>query len=127
MFVALADKFSPSDLKDTKTGVSVAKFLNRLLGMQLERQGILFDFFSTVFDAMMRDERSKKNVDDGISRIQGRRVRLKAAPRRLAIPNGVSGRYMCVGVCVCVCVCVCVSAFPPPTHSPYHTETTHAR
>ena len=72
-------------------GISVARFLNRMLGLRLVRQRVLFDYFSTVFDAMMRDERQKDNVDDGISQIQGRSVRLACPPRRMLLPSVAEG------------------------------------
>ncbi|GAQ77984.1 protein with Helicase_C domain [Klebsormidium nitens] len=44
----------------------VDKFLNRLLGMALQDQEVLFNFFSDTFDAVVRQEKSKGQFDDGI-------------------------------------------------------------
>lgn len=50
---------------DQKMGRDIPRFLNRLLGMQLDDQKLLFDYFASTLDAVTR--RAKSQVWGGVS------------------------------------------------------------
>jgi hypothetical protein len=61
--------------------IKVAQFLNRMLGLKIEEQAALFDYFEATYQAL----------------------------RRTAKMNGEISVRTTSCVCVCVCACVCLT------------------
>jgi hypothetical protein len=55
---------------------TVKKFLNRLLGMKISDQELLFTYFGAVLDAVITDKKSKGEYDDGILTVKAQSVKI---------------------------------------------------
>jgi len=62
----------------------VAKFLNRLLGMNMKRQGLVFDLFVKTLDDEIRSAKSSGNYDLGIKTMKGQSVTFITKPQSFA-------------------------------------------
>ena len=70
----------------------VPKFLNRLLGMNMKRQGLVFAHFVKTLDAEIRSAKNSGTYDVGIKTLKGQSVTFNMKPqsfsfRGLAAPN----------------------------------------
>jgi len=70
----------------------VPKFLNRLLGMNMKRQGLVFDLFVKTLDAEIRSAKNSGTYDVGIKTLKGQSVTFNKKPqsfcfRGLTAPN----------------------------------------
>mmetsp|Transcript_4073 Transcript_4073/g.11994 ORF Transcript_4073/g.11994 Transcript_4073/m.11994 type:complete len:470 (+) Transcript_4073:213-1622(+) len=59
----------------------VARFLNRLLGMPLAQQNILFELFARYVAAEIEERRESGELDEGIRTLQGERVEVARSER----------------------------------------------
>eukprot|EP00873_Tetraselmis_striata_P036348 jgi/Tetstr1/456612/TSEL_043315.t1 len=57
--------------KKRKNNISVDRFLNRLLGLKIEEQGLLFDYFEATYKAMHTAERLKGGISAGLVTLKG--------------------------------------------------------
>ncbi len=78
--------------RKSRTPFGVAKFLNRLLGMNMKRQGLVFDLFVKTLDAEIRSAKSSGSYDLGIKTMKGQSVEFIQKPqsfvfRGLTAPN----------------------------------------
>jgi hypothetical protein len=55
-------------------GIKVAQFLNRLLGLPIEDQDLLFKFFSDTLDATITNLKSEGKYETGILSLQGNQI-----------------------------------------------------
>mmetsp|Transcript_14589 Transcript_14589/g.48908 ORF Transcript_14589/g.48908 Transcript_14589/m.48908 type:complete len:486 (-) Transcript_14589:108-1565(-) len=56
--------------------LGVGKFLNRLLGLRLAQQNLIFDFFAQLVDSVVRAARREGKYDEAIKELSGQRVRV---------------------------------------------------
>ena len=61
---------------DTEKKASVGVFLNRLLGLTLVRQNLIFDYFSKLVDHHVRVARREGKYDEAIAEVKGHRVEI---------------------------------------------------
>ena len=59
---------------DVNDKVDVRKFLNRILGLEVEKQNTLFNIFVNRLDAITRTARREGTYDTGVKELTGRRV-----------------------------------------------------
>lgn len=59
----------------------VAKFLNRLLGMNMKRQGLVFDLFVKTLDEEIRSAKNSGSYDLGIKTMKGQSVTFIQKPQ----------------------------------------------
>lgn len=59
----------------------VAKFLNRLLGMNMKRQGLVFDLFVKTLDDEIRSAKASGSYDLGIKTMKGQSVEFIGKPQ----------------------------------------------
>ena len=85
---ALAQVVQRIGLAD-EASVPVTKFFNRLLGATVEMQGILFGYFSAIFDADVAQARRTGTHDEGVSDIRGH-VTLEGEPTVVCKSLGLS-------------------------------------
>ena len=85
---ALAQVLQRIGLAD-EASVPVTKFFNRLLGATVEMQGILFGYFSAIFDADVAQARRTGTHDEGVSDIRGQ-VTLEGEPTVVCKSLGLS-------------------------------------
>ena len=64
------------DAPSRKGAPSVGRFLNRLLGLTLTRQGLLFDYFAAMTDLAVRQARREGKYDEAVMELRGRTVKL---------------------------------------------------
>ncbi|GFR48737.1 hypothetical protein Agub_g10695, partial [Astrephomene gubernaculifera] len=62
------------DRKDSNT--SVVKFLNRLLGLTLRDQDLLFKYFLSIMDSLIKQARSAGDYEEGILNLANSRVKV---------------------------------------------------
>ena len=67
----------------------IAKFLNRMLGLPINEQDLLFKFFSDMMDATTARLRSEGKLDTGIQTINGRSI--SVVDRRIITRDEASG------------------------------------
>mmetsp|Transcript_7268 Transcript_7268/g.11437 ORF Transcript_7268/g.11437 Transcript_7268/m.11437 type:complete len:1695 (-) Transcript_7268:113-5197(-) len=67
--------------RKSRTPFGVAKFLNRLLGMNMKRQGLVFDLFVKTLDAEIRSAKSSGSYDLGIKTMKGQSVTFIQKPQ----------------------------------------------
>jgi hypothetical protein len=77
---------------NSRSPFGVAKFLNRLLGMNLKRQNLVFDLFVKTLDAEIRSAKNSGTYDIGIKNTKGQSVTFITKPqsfsfRGLTAPN----------------------------------------
>jgi hypothetical protein len=65
----------------TRTPFGVAKFLNRLLGMNMKRQGLVFDYFVKTLDEEIRSAKSFGIYDVGIKTLKGQSLTFNKHPQ----------------------------------------------
>jgi hypothetical protein len=63
-----------------KGNPKVTQFLNRLLGLPVKEQHLLFQFYSSMYDAMVARAREHGKLDSGITSIQARSCVLRVPP-----------------------------------------------
>ncbi|KAG2500714.1 hypothetical protein HYH03_001479 [Edaphochlamys debaryana] len=56
----------------------VRKFLNRLLGLRVEEQGVLFSYYAAVLAAEITKARAEGKYSEGLADVAGSRIRLKS-------------------------------------------------
>ncbi|EFJ50138.1 hypothetical protein VOLCADRAFT_58526, partial [Volvox carteri f. nagariensis] len=62
-------------------GGDVRRFLNRLLGLRVEAQGLLFAYFVAVLGAEIHKARSEGRYSEGLADVAGTRIRLQVGSR----------------------------------------------
>lgn len=67
--------------KISKSSFGVPKFLNRLLGMNMKRQGLVFDYFMKTLDAEIQSAKTNGNYDVGIKTLKGQSIEFSTRPR----------------------------------------------
>jgi hypothetical protein len=80
------------------TGVKITQFLNRLLGLPIEEQDILFKFFSDTLDATISNLKSLGKYDNGIMSLQGQSISKKNEVVVLTDAAGASVKHVTVGL-----------------------------
>uniref|UniRef100_A0A162ABW0 PHD-type domain-containing protein n=1 Tax=Daucus carota subsp. sativus TaxID=79200 RepID=A0A162ABW0_DAUCS len=66
---------------DDKDIHNVARFLNRLLGLQPEMQNLLFEFFVSILDLFVQNARLEGQFDSGIADLKANTIKLKGLPK----------------------------------------------
>ncbi|KAH7622457.1 putative Protein FORGETTER 1 [Nannochloris sp. 'desiccata'] len=85
--------------RQKNTGVKVTQFLNRLLGLPIEEQDILFKFFSDTLDATITNLKALGKYDNGIMSLQGRSISKKNEVVVWNEPaSGASVKHVTVGL-----------------------------
>lgn len=67
---------------------SITKFLNRILGLEVDKQNMLFQYFSDTFDYLIEKDKKEGKYDMGILGMEKRGVArpLPTAPLRFSAP-----------------------------------------
>ena len=76
--------------KERKSSLGVPKFLNRLLGMNMKRQQLVFDYFMKTLDDVIHTAKMNGNYDVGIKTLKGQSVEFLARPRSFCF-RGLDG------------------------------------
>ena len=66
---------------NSRSPFGVAKFLNRLLGMNMKRQGLVFDLFVKTLDDEIRSAKNSGSYDVGIKTMKGQSVTFITKPQ----------------------------------------------
>ncbi len=66
---------------NSRSPFGVAKFLNRLLGMNMKRQGLVFDLFVKTLDDEIRSAKNSGSYDIGIKTMKGQSVTFITKPQ----------------------------------------------
>lgn len=69
-------QYAVQEISAADTVPTVKKFLNRLLGMKIADQELLFTYFGAVLDAVIADKKSKGEYDDGILTVKAQSVEI---------------------------------------------------
>jgi len=84
--------------KAKSTGVKLTQFLNRLLGLPIEEQDILFKFFSATLDATITNLKALGKYDTGIMSLQGQSISKKEEVDVLSDSAGATVKHVTVGL-----------------------------
>ncbi|WOG97959.1 hypothetical protein DCAR_0417300 [Daucus carota subsp. sativus] len=66
---------------------NVARFLNRLLGLQPEMQNLLFEFFVSILDLFVQNARLEGQFDSGIADLKANTIKLKGLPKNVHVDH----------------------------------------
>lgn len=66
--------------QDYGSGFSIVKFLNRMLGLPMAEQKLLFEYFSRVLDATVANLKARGKLEKGILDIRARSLKLVGQP-----------------------------------------------
>ncbi|XP_017244073.1 protein FORGETTER 1 [Daucus carota subsp. sativus] len=72
---------------DDKDIHNVARFLNRLLGLQPEMQNLLFEFFVSILDLFVQNARLEGQFDSGIADLKANTIKLKGLPKNVHVDH----------------------------------------
>ena len=74
--MGLGGQYPVQEISAADSVPTVKKFLNRLLGMKIADQELLFTYFGAVLDAVITDKKSKGEYDDGILTVKAQSVQI---------------------------------------------------
>lgn len=76
--------------KGGKSSLGVPKFLNRLLGMNMKRQQLVFDYFMKTLDDAIQQAKTNGRYDVGIKTLKGQSVEFLRRPQSFCF-RGLNG------------------------------------
>ena len=104
-----------------KDASTMSRFLNRILGLPVQLQNQLFNYFSETLAAVVKQAKKMGKLDEGILDFgaAGEFVEIVENEEYVGDPAFSTATTqlhkvcLCelIHVCVCVCVCVCVHAY----------------
>lgn len=100
MFItAVAEAVLSMDLNESTDKVTPSMFLSRLLGLAVQRQSLLFAYFSEVMERLVAEAKQEGRFNEGVVDIVGQNIELisdkkqltpQIAQYQLAVDRGVS-------------------------------------
>ena len=84
--------------KARKGGASVDRFLNRLLGLTVSQQSLLFDYFSALQAKLIADAKAAGTYENGVLEVRGRKVWWDKRPQKTVTAAHWPRRAHAVGV-----------------------------